>query len=328
MGKLNEERRVHDDQLRSNEKQFTELDMRMKEYEELLLAVEKGDTDNEKYSNPDLDKLSMIEERREEEEQVNVWEQEISELRKHIIEIEKKHQIELLSIKERFFRELSEHKRKTGYINQTVNPYFPKTKSSDKYSMKIICKTKEKLNFGWNSKLNILEKSDQLKFKNQTLEKGKEKNEIKTSLTFERKLTNKTNNEESPFIKTYMDILSNIQHEKKDLEQQLKAQSMPADISLVQQRLANQVNRCRQVQSALAIKRADSDKHIAASRAQHQTAMIKLEGLVGTSQSVKFMKEIDNLTLTNKKIVQLTEQNLSLTKELNILMKSLNKLKY
>jgi hypothetical protein len=66
--KMDEERKFYEKQLKSNEKQFEELDVKMKEYEDLLMTVEP--TEN-KVSEPD--RLSTIDEKPSMEEEVNIF---------------------------------------------------------------------------------------------------------------------------------------------------------------------------------------------------------------------------------------------------------------
>ena len=57
--KMDEERKFYEKQLKSNEKQFEELDMKIKDYEDLLMAVEPKQNE---LSEPD--RLSTIDEKR------------------------------------------------------------------------------------------------------------------------------------------------------------------------------------------------------------------------------------------------------------------------
>ena len=63
--KMSEERKFYEEQLKSSEKQFNDLELKMKEYEELLMTVE---------SKPQVepDRLSTIDEKRSLEEEVNI----------------------------------------------------------------------------------------------------------------------------------------------------------------------------------------------------------------------------------------------------------------
>ena len=66
--KMDEERKFYEKQLKSNEKQFEELDMKIKDYEDLLMAVEPKQNE---LSEPD--RLSTIDEKRSMEEEVNLF---------------------------------------------------------------------------------------------------------------------------------------------------------------------------------------------------------------------------------------------------------------
>ena len=66
--KMDEERKFYEKQLKSNEKQFEELDVKMKEYEDLLMTVEPKENE---VSEPD--RLSTIDEKRSMEEEVNIF---------------------------------------------------------------------------------------------------------------------------------------------------------------------------------------------------------------------------------------------------------------
>ena len=65
--KMDQERTFHEEQVKSNEKQFKELDMKMKDYEELLMAAEP-----EQNEVSESDRLSTIDEKRSMEEEVNI----------------------------------------------------------------------------------------------------------------------------------------------------------------------------------------------------------------------------------------------------------------
>ena len=71
-GKMGEERSFYEDQVRVNEAQFKELEMRMKEYEDLLVL--EGTKTRQPRS------LDTIEEDRVMEEKVTEWEAELSQL--------------------------------------------------------------------------------------------------------------------------------------------------------------------------------------------------------------------------------------------------------
>ena len=66
--KMDEERKFYEKQLKSNEKQFEELDVKMKDYEDLLMAVEPKENQVS-----ESDRLSTIDEKRSMEEEVNLF---------------------------------------------------------------------------------------------------------------------------------------------------------------------------------------------------------------------------------------------------------------
>ena len=66
--KMDEERKFYERQLKSNEIQFEELDVKMKEYGDLLMTVEPKENE---VSEPD--RLSTIDEKRSMEEEVNIF---------------------------------------------------------------------------------------------------------------------------------------------------------------------------------------------------------------------------------------------------------------
>eukprot|EP00095_Tigriopus_kingsejongensis_P001448 maker-scaffold207_size258870-snap-gene-1.14 protein:Tk01448 transcript:maker-scaffold207_size258870-snap-gene-1.14-mRNA-1 annotation:"hypothetical protein KGM_04185" len=90
-GKLDEERVFYENQLKTSDINFKDLEMRMKEYEELLLT-------SESVSNPESEKLSTIAETVSLEGQVTDMETEIYELKEQVAELtkEKEDNVQLL----------------------------------------------------------------------------------------------------------------------------------------------------------------------------------------------------------------------------------------
>ena len=89
-GKMSEERAFYEDQVKVNESQFKELEMRMKEYEDLLV-LESTKTRQ----------LDTIEEDRNLEEKVTEWEEEISHLHSTLEQREAAHEEEISSMREK-----------------------------------------------------------------------------------------------------------------------------------------------------------------------------------------------------------------------------------
>ena len=84
--KLEDERNFYENQLKNNEQMFKELELKMKEYEDLHMKSESGDLTGSD------EKLSTIEESVSLENQVTEWEEEILQLNIKICELKKTHQ--------------------------------------------------------------------------------------------------------------------------------------------------------------------------------------------------------------------------------------------
>ena len=92
-GKMGEERSFYEDQVRVNEAQFKELEMRMKEYEDLLV-LEGTRTGEDR-------RLDTIEEDRVMEEKVTEWEEELSQLHTALEQKEAAHIKEIGGMREK-----------------------------------------------------------------------------------------------------------------------------------------------------------------------------------------------------------------------------------
>jgi len=91
--KIDGERMFYEEQIKVSENQFKELELRLKEYEELLSGVESAKLE-------ESIKLYNIDEQASLEEKVNEWEKEIEELKMEIESMETVHEEELLALKE------------------------------------------------------------------------------------------------------------------------------------------------------------------------------------------------------------------------------------
>ena len=91
--KIDDERMFYEEQLKISEKQFQELEVRMKEYEELLASKENSRVDQ-------LHDLYPIDEQQDMEERVNEWEEEISQLKSKLNDLRTDHEKELVALKE------------------------------------------------------------------------------------------------------------------------------------------------------------------------------------------------------------------------------------
>ena len=96
--KMEEERTFYEEQLKVRESQFKELELKMREYEELLESFELSKPTSNTQG------LYMIDEQRYLEEQVNEWETEISQLRIDAAEMEAAHDKEIFELKYNCYR--------------------------------------------------------------------------------------------------------------------------------------------------------------------------------------------------------------------------------
>merc|ERR1740123_2972550 len=92
--KLDSERSFGEEQLKSSESQFRELEARLREYEDLLVAAEGSDSEHKSGV------LSTIDEDRDLEEKVLCWEEEIAGLHAALEEMEERHIAELEAAKD------------------------------------------------------------------------------------------------------------------------------------------------------------------------------------------------------------------------------------
>ena len=119
--KIKEERSFYDDQLRVSESLFKDLEIKMKDTENLLLDKES--------IKPCCDKNSLyiINEQQYLEDQVNEWQEEINELKLHVEQLKASHKDEIVDLKERFEKEI-------GVLTETR-----RQKSCNDEMQKIVC---------------------------------------------------------------------------------------------------------------------------------------------------------------------------------------------
>ena len=117
--KIDDERVFYEEQITVSESQFKEIELRMKEYQELLKSSQ---------STNDKGRLTLyaIDEQRSLEDEVNEWEEEISQLKLCIDQMEADHEKEILIMKREIEKEsLSrQQNRNTGgleFISQENN---------------------------------------------------------------------------------------------------------------------------------------------------------------------------------------------------------------
>jgi len=299
--KLDVERNFSEEQLRNSEKQFRELEGRMREYEDLLVATETEAGKKE-------DRLGTIEEERDMEDKATAWEEEISVLKALIEEMEEKHKEEVEVCRAALRGWLEEQKEKES-IQQEVR----RLQELRRY---------------------IQEECDQLLLRKERLKEEVEQlSQTRLEARHHSVASNggsssapaSLNNPFNSVTSAYQVILADITREKGEIEGE--ARSFPLD--LVQQRLEQQVNRCKQLQSALALQKAQAARIMEDKRLKHQEEMSQLEGLVNSSQALvtrqnrRFIEQMDRMVSADHAIEQLLTENNSLTLELKKLKNKL-----
>ena len=253
----------------------------MREYEELLVATENSEGGRSGV-------LDTIEEDRDLEEKVPVWEEEITGLHEILRETEERHREELEAI---------------------VN------RQEEEDAMRSEMQRLEQV------RSSIQEECHQLQ-----LRKDQLRQEV-GQLTGQRKeesspvLASGALSLDGPYASVtaaYSIILEDIWREKAEIEAEV--QSYPAEV--VRQRLEQQVKRCKQLQSALALQRAEAARSMEERREQHQEEVDQLEALVTTSQSLvvrqnrKFLQQMDKMLEAETVMARLLEDNNMLTTQL------------
>lgn len=282
--KLDAERSFGEEQLRTSESQFRELEGRMREYEELLVAADNNGGKS--------GALPTIEEDRDLEERVGGWEEEISQLRVTLEEMEERHTEELEGCREALARRVHTEEEAVGAEVrrlQELRSYIQKECDQ------------------------LMQRKEQLKQEINDLNEKKD-NSASPIIPGPPSL-------ENPYASVtaaYRVILEDISREKAEIEDD--ATTFPVDH--VHQRLGQQVNRCKQLQSALALQKAQAARVMEVRREQHTEEMVQLETLVNSSQALvtrqnrKFMEQMDKMVTADSVIERLLVDNNHLTSEL------------
>ena len=115
---IDKERAFYEEQLTVSESQFKELELRMKEYEELLKSS-KSTNDKDRL------KLYAIDEQRSLEDEVNEWEEEINQLKLQIEEMKVDHEEEILNMEKDIEKERlsTQHNRNIGGFELIPHEY-------------------------------------------------------------------------------------------------------------------------------------------------------------------------------------------------------------
>jgi len=284
--KLDSERSFGEEQLRSSESQFRELEARLREYEELLVAG----SDSEHKSGV----LATIDEDRDMEEKVLGWEEEIAGLRATLEEMEERHRRELEAAKDAM---ASRHKAEEANVKAEVR------------------RLQELRRYIQQECDQLLMRKEQLKQDINQLDQGSTKGASSPTPSSE---PSSLENPYASVTSAYRVILEDISREKMEIEGE--AVSFP--VEQVQHRLGQQVNRCKQLQSALALQKAQASRSMEVKREQHAEEMAQLEALVNSSQALvtrqnrRFMEQMDKMVTADSVIEKLLVDNNHLTSEL------------
>jgi len=128
-------------------------------------------------------------------------------------------------------------------------------------------------------------------------------------------------------------ILDDIAREKSLVEQEIKiSQSDSFDqilLDSLNQKLSNQVTRCKMLHEALARQRTQFQNILDNTKKQHQAQVLELESLIASSkdvlrqQTIKIKEQVDKLVMSDTIIEQLIVDNDQLTTKLINLKQSL-----
>jgi len=262
------------------------IEARLREYEELLVAA----SDSEHKSGV----LATIDEDRDMEEKVVGWEEEIAGLRATLEEMEERHRRELEAAKDAM---ASRHKAEEANVKAEVR------------------RLQELRRYIQQECDQLLMRKEQLKQDINQLDKGSTKGASSPTPSSE---PSSLENPYASVTSAYRVILEDISREKMEIEGE--AVSFP--LEQVQHRLGQQVNRCKQLQSALALQKAQASRSMEVKREQHAEEMAQLEALVNSSQALvtrqnrRFMEQMDKMVTADSVIEKLLVDNNHLTSEL------------
>merc|ERR1719458_862446 len=286
--KLDSERSFGEEQLKSSESQFRELEARLREYEDLLVAAEASDSEHKSGV------LSTIDEDRDLEEKVLGWEEEIAGLHATLEEMEERHRVELEAAKDAM---ANRHKAEEASVKAEVR------------------RLQELRRYIQQECDQLLLRKEQLKQDIRQLDRGPSKGTVSPTPSSG---PSSLDNPYASVTSAYRVILEDISREKTEIEGE--AVSFP--LEQVQQRLGQQVNRCKQLQSALALQKAQASRSMEVKREQHAEEMAQLEALVNSSQALvtrqnrRFMEQMDKMVTADSVIEKLLVDNNHLTSEL------------
>jgi len=349
--KLDDERMFYEEQLKISEKQFQELEARMKEYEELLASNENSRVDQ-------LHDLYPIDEQQDMEERVNEWEEEISQLKSKLNDLRTDHEKELVALKEEMdkiinynpyksvscircadFASLREKRKNLELSWLKVVQYDNKQSLQDSSVSHLSLPSYLSEDQGQDCRMRqdlrqcIQEDYDNMLLRKERMKMSLEENKKNTSNMSTQAPTIVNIQESSTNTPTtaYKAILSDISYQVSLLQTELSTPtSLDKTITqTMRDRMSDQANRCTNLHSTLAIKRAKYSKDMAVTKDQQESELSQLESLVSSSQELMrrqtkaYMEKMNTLVMIDRDIEQMMAENQNLSSKIKIMKKKL-----
>ena len=226
-GKICDERRFYEDQVKVNESQFKELEVRMREYEDLL-SIESNKSAN------NGGRLATIDEDRNLEEKVVEWEEEITHLHNTIDDMEVAYEQEMSAMKQKVSSlELKQSQCKCGELSV-------KRRNLESFWMKVV-----KSDTGPLSLPNVLFLKEAGKQKQEHDDTSHNKDGSRQDVFTQVPESSSSGLYESSLCSAYRSILADINREIQELTRELEGALVH---SCLQSRLAHITSRCYQLQ--------------------------------------------------------------------------------
>jgi len=339
--KLVGERKFYEQQLKISESQFKELEIRLKEYD-----VELSNIDMNKVE--ETDKLSTIDETSSLEYQVQEWEEEIAQLRLDLDNQEKSFKKQISDLEVIWNKKLKDMEQENNEIKEKYSVLKLKLENTHSYK---ICSEREKKpeNRGQTDLEKLWQKSkSNTGFPSFIPHTPPEERpmSLPTELVSDARKEVRRLQELRHYIQEECDqlllkkdrlkekmILDDIAREKSLVEQEIKiSQSDSFDqilLDSLNQKLSNQVTRCKMLHEALARQRTQFQNILDNTKKQHQAQVLELESLIASSkdvlrqQTIKIKEQVDKLVMSDTIIEQLIVDNDQLTTKLINLKQSL-----
>merc|ERR1712013_343355 len=335
--KMNEERELYERQIKMNEIQFKDLEVKMKEYEDLLMTMEPK-------QQIEADRLSTIDEKRSLEEQVNIWEEEISQLKIEISRLKKDHREEVKKLKT---ESKCQNEQKESHRSLSM---AEKRKSLEAEWMKVIklgkqtCVENETGNevrrldvlktYIQDECDKLLERRDKLQQECQSDSRwGYPQASLLPDITHCQPVTRQHRcyqgsspaEDLSSVAHAYKAVLQDISQEIIHAESDLASHSSDRQrlvLLSLNQRLDHQVSRCQHLQSSLGLVRTQSSQAIKAMTAQHLLDTSHLESMLVSAQELvrrqdrKQAEKMEKMMASHSLLERLCQDNLDIMEQL------------